>query len=268
MARMAEAGGPTKTMPLARRRRRSPRPLRQEAIARMDAVGTGARRDVEDALDPQVRLGAGAGPIGGPRRRARRGARRDRPRRRPRWCAARGGGRCGHPAGDLAAVGDETEERRRAVIGSLRDAAGRKTEWARENPLPPGEGRRVTSGTGRTSSPHRRVEAGGERQREHPAGLLRQDDAVVPTAGGGVVGRALLLEPGADRRLERLLLLRLQAPPPASMLSRLTVASTLAACSAPIHRDARVRPREQEARRVGPAAHAVIARPVEPPTIR
>ena len=72
-------------------------------------------------------------------------------------------------------------------------------------------------------------------QRQHAARVGRVDDAVVPQARGGVVGVALRLVLLADRRLEGFFLLGAStAPPLASMPSRLTVASTLAACSPPI----------------------------------
>ena len=43
----------------------------------------------------------------------------------------------------------------------------------------------------------RRVEAGGKGESEHPAGVGRIDDAVVPEAGAGVVGVTLALVLGA-----------------------------------------------------------------------
>src|ERR1700730_11175873 len=49
----------------------------------------------------------------------------------------------------------------------------------------------------------RRVEAGGERQPKHHARVGGVDDAVVPDARGGVIGVALTLVLGADRRFER-----------------------------------------------------------------
>ena len=77
--------------------------------------------------------------------------------------------------------------------------------------------------------------SGGQAHPEHPAGLERVDDAVVPEPGGRVVRRALVLVLVADRRLERLLVLgRPLVAACASMPSRRTVASTEAACSPPI----------------------------------
>src|SRR5262245_58343489 len=49
----------------------------------------------------------------------------------------------------------------------------------------------------------RRIEAGGEREAEHRAGVRGVDHAVVPQARGGVIGMALLFVLLADRRLER-----------------------------------------------------------------
>src|SRR4051795_10374020 len=62
----------------------------------------------------------------------------------------------------------------------------------------------------------RRVGARREGEPQHGAGLRGIDHAVVPEAGGGVVRVSLVLVLLADRRLERLLLLRrpLLAPGP------------------------------------------------------
>src|SRR3954470_17700940 len=130
-----------------------------------------------------------------------------------------------------------------------------------------------TSGTFCTESPcshaedaianflQRGVRASRQGQAEHGAGLGGVDDAVVPEAGGGVVGVALGLVLVADRLLERLLL-----------LGRPLIATGLDAVAADLgehaggllaahHRDAGVGPGEQEAGRVGPAAHGVVAGP-------
>src|ERR1051326_7065129 len=53
----------------------------------------------------------------------------------------------------------------------------------------------------------RRVERGGEREREHAPRLLRGDDAVVPQPGGREIRIAFALVIVADRLLEFLLLL-------------------------------------------------------------
>src|SRR3954465_5007075 len=66
----------------------------------------------------------------------------------------------------------------------------------------------------------RRVGARREGEPEHGAGLRGIDDAVVPEAGGGVVRVALVLVLLADRRLERLFLLR--RPLPAAGLDAVT----------------------------------------------
>ena len=74
-----------------------------------------------------------------------------------------------------------------------------------------------------------------KRQRQRtPPRLRGGDDAVVPQPRGRVIRRALRFVFRADRRLERLLLLRRPVLPSASSASRRSVASTLAACSPPI----------------------------------
>ena len=114
-----------------------------------------------------------------------------------------------HPAGDLAAIGDQD--------------LGEHTLHIRKTPKR-GPRRRTD----------RRVEARGNRQRQDQAGVGRVDDAVVPEPRAGVIGVALGLVLGADRRLELLLLAPLQSWPRAAMPSRRTGASTAAACSPPI----------------------------------
>src|SRR5205814_6188200 len=52
----------------------------------------------------------------------------------------------------------------------------------------------------------RRVERGGDAERQHKARLGRVDDAVIPKAGASVIGMALRFVLRADRRLEFLLL--------------------------------------------------------------
>ena len=94
---------------------------------------------------------------------------------------------------------------------------------------------------------------------EHGAGLRGVDHAVVPQAGGGVVGVALRLVLVADRGLERLFVLGgplLAAGLEAVAADRRQHRRGLLAAH---HRDARVRPREQEAGRVRAAAHRVVA---------
>src|SRR5262245_11598286 len=54
----------------------------------------------------------------------------------------------------------------------------------------------------------RRVKGGGDAQAQHSACLRRIDDAVIPQAGGAVIGVALFLILGEDRCLELLLFLR------------------------------------------------------------
>src|SRR3954451_11459533 len=96
----------------------------------------------------------------------------------------------------------------------------------------------------------RRVGARGEGETEHGAGLRGVDDAVVPEAGGGVVGMALVLVLVADRRLERLFLvgrplLTAGLEPVAAHLGQ--HAGRLLAAH---HRDAGIGPGEEEPRRV------------------
>src|SRR3954470_16129503 len=98
----------------------------------------------------------------------------------------------------------------------------------------------------------RRVGARGEGEPEHGAGLRWIDHAVVPEAGGGVVGMALLLVLLADRRLERLFLLG--RPVLAAGLETVAAhggqhAGRLLATH---HRDAGIGPGEEEPGRVGP----------------
>ena len=87
----------------------------------------------------------------------------------------------------------------------------------------------------------------------------RIDDAVVPQPRARVIGMALLLVLGADRRLEGLLLVRA----PFLLLGGEAVALHLrqhvGGLVAAHHGDARVRPHPEEAGREGAAAHAVIA---------
>ena len=97
-------------------------------------------------------------------------------------------------------------------------------------------------------------------ERQARAVSRRVDDPVVPQARGGVVGMALALVLGADRRLERAL--RRRAPAAAAALDAVAphggehVGGLLAAHDA----DARVRPHPQKARSEGAPAHAVVAR--------
>ena len=145
-------------------------------------------------------------------------------------------GRANDPAGDLAAVRDQ----------ELFEATGERHHHILNMP------NRVGSGGGALSSR-------GERKTQHGAGIGGIDDAVVPDAGGRVIGMALPLVLLADRRLERLLVGR--APVAALGLGRLLAqqpqngSSLLAAHD----RDARIRPHPEEARGVGAPAHAVIA---------
>ena len=77
---------------------------------------------------------------------------------------------------------------------------------------------------------NRRVEAGGDRQRQGEPRVDGIDDPVVPQPGARIIGMTLGLVLRADRRLEFLLFRRLQL----LSRSRRTCASTEAACSPPI----------------------------------
>ena len=103
------------------------------------------------------------------------------------------------------------------------------------------------------------VKRGRKRQRQNPPRFPRRDNAVVPEAGGRVVGRPLGLVFGPNWRLERFLVglrpfapFRLErvAPQRREHARRLFAAHDA---------DARVGPHEEEARRIGAPAHAVIA---------
>src|ERR1700691_958178 len=105
----------------------------------------------------------------------------------------------------------------------------------------------------------RRVEAGRNRHGEHTARFLGVDHAVIPQPCAGVIGMALGLVLLADRGLEAFLLLlapffaaraRPIAPHRGQHIGRLLAAH---------HRDARIGPGPQKARRIGAAAHGVIA---------
>src|SRR6185437_2240560 len=104
--------------------------------------------------------------------------------------------------------------------------------------------------------PHRRIERGGKRQRQHAAGFGRRNDAVVPQPRGGEIRIALALELLAQRRLERLLLVGAPAFALAFDIVALDGGEHRGRLLAAHHRDARVRPGEQKTRRVSAPAHA------------
>src|SRR5579862_576870 len=104
-----------------------------------------------------------------------------------------------------------------------------------------------------------RVQRRRKTQRQHPTRLRRRDDAVVPQPRGGVIGIALGFVLVADRLLEFFFLdlgpglaggFDIVAPHRGQHARGLLAAH---------HRDAGVRPGEQETRAIGAAAHAVIA---------
>src|SRR5215510_2625604 len=102
-------------------------------------------------------------------------------------------------------------------------------------------------------------EAERETQRETAARVDGIDDAVVPEPRGGVVRIALFFVLLADRRLECGLFLG--APRAALALDGVAAhgGQHVGGLLAADHRDARVRPGPQEARRIRAAAHAVVA---------
>src|SRR5882672_1915594 len=106
----------------------------------------------------------------------------------------------------------------------------------------------------------RRVERCRDRQRQRAPCFLGYDDAVVPETGGRIIGVSLLLVLLEDGPLELQLLLL--APLAAFRLDAVALhrgehgGGLLPAH----HRDARVRPHPQQARRERAPAHAVVAR--------
>src|SRR4029078_9912555 len=89
--------------------------------------------------------------------------------------------------------------------------------------------------------------------------LARQDDAVVPQPRGGVVRIALFLVLRADRRLEGVFVRRAPFPAVGLDVVALDGRQHRGGLLAAHHRDAGVRPGEQETRAVGAAAHAAAA---------
>src|SRR5690606_34289298 len=87
---------------------------------------------------------------------------------------------------------------------------------------------------------------------EQSPGVGGIDDTIVPKAGARVIGMALALVLLADRLLEGFLFL---------LRGKSALHGGEHACSllAAHDRNARVRPHPQEARRIGAAAHAVVA---------
>ena len=121
--------------------------------------------------------------------------------------------------------------------------------------------RLLTSGTLRRGSPGSARCAAAARASPSTSRVSHgSSDAVVPQARGRVVRAAFVLVLGPDRRDE----LRL-APPPimrlllGGQLLELDGQQRARGLLAAHHRDARVRPHEEQARAVGAAAHAVVA---------
>ena len=99
----------------------------------------------------------------------------------------------------------------------------------------------------------------GQAQGQHVARAGRVDDAVVPEARGGVVGRALALVALEDRPPQCLDLPSGQRAPFAGRLRLLDRRQHAGRLLAPHHRDARIRPHPEEPRFVGAPAHAVVS---------
>ena len=158
--------------------------LAQEAVARVHGLGAGVAAGLDDGLDLEVALGGrgGADPHGDVGLAHVPGAGVGVGVDGDRTDAQRAQG-ADHAAGDLAAVGDEhgAEERLRAVavgevvVGEERVMAGSHPEKAEGGLRQRGAGDDV------------------ERQSQDGAGVRGVDHAVVPEAGGGVVGAALVL---------------------------------------------------------------------------
>src|SRR5258706_258635 len=105
------------------------------------------------------------------------------------------------------------------------------------------------------------VQSRGEGEAKHPAGLGRINDAVIPHPRSRIIRVALRLVLRADRRLEFLFFLRA----PFAALERHAVAPDGRQYAGRLlsshDADARIGPHPEKARRIGPAAHAVIAGP-------
>src|SRR6185312_15184710 len=89
------------------------------------------------------------------------------------------------------------------------------------------------------------------------SGSSRIDDAVIPQAGGRIVGVALVLVLLADGRLERLLLIRRPRLTGRGQLLTAHGGQHRRSLLATHHRDPRIGPHPQEARRIGPPAHRI-----------
>src|SRR2546427_336266 len=99
-----------------------------------------------------------------------------------------------------------------------------------------------------------------EREAEDVARLERIDDAVVPQPRGGIGGVRLLLVLGEDRRRERRLRLGRQRLALGGELLALDGEQGRRRLLTTHHRDARVRPGEEEPRSVRATAHRVVPR--------
>src|SRR5918996_935087 len=104
----------------------------------------------------------------------------------------------------------------------------------------------------------RRVERGGQAERQDGARLRRIDDAVVPQPGAGVIGVTLALVLVTDRRLESFLFVLRPALPRALQVVAAHLREHVSRLLAAHHRDAGVRPHPQKARSVRAPAHGVV----------
>src|SRR3990167_2504765 len=104
----------------------------------------------------------------------------------------------------------------------------------------------------------RGVEAGRQRQGKNVAGLWRVDDAVIPEAGAGIVGVALMLVLLKNWLLDLRLFLSREAQASTFGLLTLDLHQHASGLFTAHHGNARVRPHPQETRIVGTTAHAVV----------
>src|SRR5208283_3301803 len=107
----------------------------------------------------------------------------------------------------------------------------------------------------------RRIEGCGDAKTQHHAGLGRIDDAVIPNPRARIIGMRLALESLADRRLEELFFLRRPGFSFCFQIVPAYLRQDIGGLFAAHHRNAGVRPHEEEARPEGTPTHAVIARP-------
>ena len=176
---ITSADGPTNTRPASSTRSRERRALGQEAVAGMDGVGAGGLGGGDDGVDVEVGLGD------------------------PRSARSSAARTCGASRSSVGVDRDACAMPSRRA-GPHHPQRRSRRGWRRgrvSNVMP------VTSGRRRRRAPGPALRRRGQAQAEHPTGVDRVDDAVVPEPRGRVVRRALGLVLVADRRLEGLLVL-------------------------------------------------------------